>query len=415
MRILWLSHLVPYPPKGGVLQRSYHLLNQTSKYFDVDLIAFNQPNLMAPMFESQEKGLNISKAKLGEFCKSIDIFNIPSGSSGLNKLALAFKSLLSKDPYNINWLKSNEYAEKIKLALVEKDYDLVHFDTICLYPFLPLIPKNISISLDHHNIESEMLHRRCANESNPLKKLYFWQEAKRLESYERTFCKVAGVNITCSELDSERLLKLVPEARTEDIPNGVDIDYFTPIQPEKTSEKKIIFIGRLNWYPNTKAVLYLANQIWPLLKATIPDITCDIIGANPPSQVLELSKQDPSFKVHGFVDDIIPYMKPNTVYVCPLTDGGGTKLKILDALAMGMPIVADPIACEGINVTNQMNVLFSNTPEQYIENIKRILSDDDLSKQLSLNARELAENEYSYNSIGQKLSKTFTDTIQRHR
>jgi glycosyltransferase involved in cell wall biosynthesis len=367
------------------------------------------------MFENPEQGISTAKSKLEEFCATVDISNIPSGSSELSKITLALKSLLSKDPYNINWLKSNEYAEKIKHALNEKNYDLVHFDTICLYPFLPLIPENIATSLDHHNIESEMLHRRSSNERNPLKKLYFWQEAKRLESYEKEFCTIAGINITCSELDSQRLLTLVPEACAESIPNGVDISYFTPIKPETTTEKRIIFIGRLNWYPNTKAVLYIANQLWPLLKKEIPNIKCDIIGANPPAEIVELSKLDSSFKVHGFVDDILPFMKPETIYICPITDGGGTKLKILDALAMGMPIIADPIACEGINVTDQSNVLFSNTLEQYIENIKNVFEDSGLSSRLSINARELAEQQYSYNSIGVKLSDSYINTIQQHR
>lgn len=413
MKILWISHLVPYPPKGGVLQRSHHLLHQVSKEFDVDLLAFHQPKLMAPMFKNVDEGLDIAKRKLSEFCDNVDVYDIPAGTSNFNMGVLALKSLVTPSPYNINWLKSKSFSEKLSHLLKTNSYDLVHFDTISLYPYLDLVPAGIATSLDHHNVESHMLLRRSDNEKNILKKFYFKQEGYRLEKFEREFCERVSINITCSDIDTERLQLLAPKANILTIPNGVDIDFFSPTADvkEKNSNKKIVFIGRLNWYPNRKAALYIAEKIWPLLKRDIPGVQCDIIGANPPPETITLSENDPSFNVHGFVDDIHPYMSSTTIYVCPISDGGGTKLKIIDALAMAMPIVAHPISCEGINVEENSNVLFAKEPEEFSAQISKLFDDQLLMKRLGENARKLAEDTYSYNAIGTCLRHSFVEVI----
>lgn len=410
MKILWLSHLIPYPPKGGVLQRSYHLLNELSKNNSIDLLAFQQTNLMKPVYPDISEGLKISKSVLSGICNYVEFFSIPSLSSNSQAL-LALKSLFTKDPYNINWLKSQEYGAAVEKALKENDYDLVHLDTISLIPYFKLVPENIPIALDHHNIESHMLFRRAENEINPIKKLYFWQEGKRLEKFEKIYCPKCAVNITCSDLDTHRLKKIVNSENIETIPNGVDISFFSPnlfdVDVLEKGIKRLVFIGRLSWYPNTKAVSFLANKLWPKLKLAIPEIECDIIGANPPNDVLKLSNQDRTFRVHGFVDDIHPFFTTTSIYICPITDGGGTKLKIIDALAMGMPIVADPIACEGISVENNVNIIFAETEEEYVSNIKSLFDSTDSMRKLGEKARELAVKSYSYESIGAHLEEIY--------
>jgi glycosyltransferase involved in cell wall biosynthesis len=405
MKILWLSHLIPYPPKGGVLQRSYHLLNQLTKYHDVDLLAFNQKELIGPLFNSVEEGEQEALKHLSAICNKVEFFEIPCDKSPINKKLLAFKSLFTRFPYTLNWLLSEQFSARLKELIYKEKYDFIHFDTISLAPYLSSC-NSIPTSLDHHNIESHMLFRRASKETNIVKKLYFFQEGKRLEKYERIYCPKFSFNFTCSDVDTKRLLEISPTSFAHTIPNGVDTTYFTP-EPPLEKKNSLLFIGTLNWYPNIEAVEFIAQKIWPQIKRDIPETQVDIIGANPPDSIKRVAQNDKNFYAHGFVDDILPYFKQAKCYVCPIKDGGGTKLKILDALSMGMAIVADPIACEGIDVTDRKDVVFAETPAQYMAAITEILQDQKLRETLQLNARKLAVKMYSFDNIGKELSSLF--------
>jgi sugar transferase (PEP-CTERM/EpsH1 system associated) len=410
MNILWLSQLVPYPPKGGVLQRSFHLIRELARYHTVDLIAFNQQSLMMPLFEDMEDALTVAKQELGLFCRHIAIVPIESDKNLYGKHMIALKSLFTRDPYTINWMKSNAYHEQVKHFLSENSYDVVHFDTISLVPYMVDVD-DIPMVLDHHNIESHMLFRRAENETNYLMRWYFKQEGRRLDAVEKRVCPEFALNITCSEIDSERLVRLTGAGFVETVPNGVDTEYFVP-DATNTQEKSLVFVGRLDWYPNIKAVRFIAYEIWPRIKSAEPGISVDIIGANPPEDICRLAENTADFNVHGFVDDVRPYINRAAIYVCPINDGGGTKLKILDALAMQKAIIAHPIACEGIAVEEGRNVLFAETGDEYVAHIKRLLADKDERVLLGVNARKLIEERYDYQSVGRNLARLFEACVK---
>ena len=405
MRVLWLSHLIPYPPKGGVLQRAYHLLKEVAKHHDVDLLAFHQPNLMRPLVSSLDEGIKEAQQVLNGFCRKVEFVEISSQQGRFSNYFLALKSLLTQDPYNINWLKSPDYMKVLCELLQSSDYDLVHFDTISLVPYFNLVGK-IPTVLDHHNIESHMLIRRAENESNVLKKWYFRQEGLRLEIFEKQFCPQFSLNITCSEIDKQRLQGIAPASWVEEVPNGVDVNYFKP-DSSVEQEKSLIFIGTLNWYPNIEAVRFLAHELWPSLKAEVPGISIDIIGAEPPADIVRLSETDNDFRVHGFVDDILPFMNKAAIYVCPIMDGGGTKLKVLDALSMEKALVAHEIACEGISVQNEKNVIFAQSVDEYVNAIKLLIENEPFRRTMGAEARKLVEEKYAYEMVGKNLSNLY--------
>jgi polysaccharide biosynthesis protein PslH len=409
MRILWLSHLIPYPPKGGVLQRSYNLIKEVSRYHEVDLLAFNQEKLITPLFDSCEHGVKEARVELTKICKNVDFFSIPCLKTDVHQGLTALFSLFSQ-PYNINWLRSRAFGESLKEKIASDVYDLIHFDTISLLPYFKFIPEGVSTCLDHHNIESHMLLRRSKIEENFLKKFYFWQEGLRLQQFERKFCSKFSCNITCSDVDTDRLSIIAPGAKVVTVPNGVDLQYFKP-QGLRKQTSRLIFVGTLNWYPNIEAVFYIAEELWPQLKKRYPGLHFDIIGVNPPERIVTLSKKYQDFHVHGFVDDVRPYIEAASIYVCPIHDGGGTKLKILDAMAMGSAIVAHPIACEGVNVSDGVNVLLASDPPSFVDKISRLLESPDMRSSLGLNARTLMETSYGFEAIGQQLSTIFQQSI----
>lgn len=408
MKILWLSHLVPYPPKGGVLQRSYYLIKELSRYHTVDLVAFNQADLIAPFYNGDmDEALNDAIKNLSPICNRIKIFPIPNETGRSGKFRLAVKSLMTQAPYTINWLKSADFEQYLYQIARSEEYDLVHFDTISLDIFRHCFD-GVPCFLDHHNIESHMLLRRAKNEQNVLKKLYFYQEGVRLKKYEQRVCPIYTGHITCSDIDTNRLRALSPSSSIKTIPNGVDTRYFKPKGLEQ-EQKTLIFVGTMNWYPNVEAVLYLCNEIMPLLRERCRDVSLKIIGANPPEEIKQFNLSTSDIQVLGFVDEIRDHIEEATLYVCPIMDGGGTKLKILDALGMGKAIVAHRIASEGIEVRDGENIVFADSPEEYCSAIVDLLKDPAKRERLGRAGRQLAEERYEFESIGQTLSSYYLE------
>ena len=400
-RILWLSHFVPYPPKGGLLQRSHNLLREVAEGHEVDLVAFNQHDLIGPLFESVEAGTREARQRLGELCRRIQILDAPTDRCGGGKRWVALKSLVTRYPYTVNWLQDPAYAQVVDTWCRDTQYDVVWVDTISLVPYLDQVPPGPVLLLDHHNVESHMLRRRAELEANPAKRWYYAQEGRRLEQLERQWCPRFDRNLMCSQTDAERLRGIV-DCRTAIVPNGVDVEFFDAPDGAGTG-RSIIFVGTLGWYPNVDAVTWLGNELWPRLKQRLPDLRCDIVGANPPAAIVELGARLQDFVVHGFVDDVRSVIEQAGVYVCPIRDGGGTKLKILDALAMRKALVAHPIACEGIDVTDRKDVWLAETPAEYCEAIETLLADADLRRTLGDNGRRLVESRYAYSVVGAQL------------
>lgn len=408
MKILWLSHLVPYPPKGGVLQRSYYLLRELSKYHEIDLLAFNQEDLMAPLYDGDvERGLNEANIELSTICNSVKIFDIQCDKKKYGKLRLALGSLFSRYPYTINWLQSTDFGNALRDKVKSEKYDLVHIDTISLDIYRPIL-SGIPCVLDHHNIESHMLFRRVRQEKSFLKRVYFFQEGIRLKGYERKFCPSYIGHITCSDIDSKRLSALSASSKIRTIPNGVDTSFFSPKGLGQV-KKNIIFVGTMSWYPNIEAALFICDKIMPRLRRLCPGVHLEIIGANPPEKIKKIGRDYPDINVIGFVDDVRDYIERAAVYVCPIMDGGGTKLKVLDALAMEKPIVAHRIASEGINVTDGINILFADSADKYTELISRLIESPIERMRLGKAARELAVEQYEYSAIGKALSEYYIE------
>jgi len=411
MKVLWLSHLLPFPPQGiGVLQRSANLLKAVAGKHQVTLLAFNQKDLLRIYNPDVNVALQAALSEMKKLCHSVKVFDIECDKKRYGKARLALSSLFSSWPYTIRWLTSDEYLVALKQELAANEYDLIWLDTVSLAQYRNILKQSTAkILLNHHNIESDMMYRRAKKENNIIKKAYFYYEAYKLKVYERKEVAKFNINITCSELDSERLEFITSGVNTHVIPNGVNTEFFSPINEIIPDPYSLIFVGGMSWYPNREAMLFFSKEVWPELKRQIPDISMHVVGENPPQYLIDLAKRDSNYHVYGFVDDVKSLFYKSGIYVCPISDGGGTKLKILDALAMGKPIVANKIACEGIDVTDRTNVLFAETPDEYINNIIELINDSLLRKKLSENSRKLILEKYSYEVIGKELLELFKD------
>jgi len=413
MRILWLSHLVPYPPKAGVLLRSFNLIRELSRYHEINLIAFRQDDFLETFYVDLNEGLSVARAELERFCENVDFVPIQAETQLLGKYKVAVTSLIAGECYTIRWLDSQNTRSAIRKLLTNKTFDLIHFDTISLCPFRDLISGG-KISLGHHNIESHMLLRRADKEKSMLKSWYFGQEGHRLEEYERKVCSHFDINITCSVLDSERLRTIAPDATVVEVENGVDLQYF--LSRRRTEHRRsLVFVGTMNWYPNIEAAEFLVAKIMPALQRVDPVFHLKIVGSSPAKSVIQIARENGNVAVTGYVDDVRPYIERAEVYVCPITDGGGTKLKLLDAFSMAKAVVCHPVAAEGIDVVPGRDVIFAENVTEFVDAIVRLSNNPNLRGRLGANARALVEKKYSYRSIGEKCSAIFEELVDTNK
>lgn len=350
---------------------------------------------------------------MSELSKLVDvrrIFDIPEDKMPLGRHLTAFYALATGKAFNMSWLDSKPVHDFISNLVLEEDFDAVHVDTISLAVYFKHF-SNITTVLNHHNFESGMLEQRASSERNVVKRWYYRTEARRLLKSEIVYCRKASLNIACSDEDSIEMSEKAAVNNFITVPNGVDVDYFFPDSGAPISEKTIVLVGGLSWYPNREAVEYFIKDIWPLLKEAVPGLRVDIVGRNPTRAIIEASEQESAINVHGFVDDVRVYLWRSSLYLCPIRTGGGTKLKILDALASGCCIVADPFACKGINVKNGRHVFYAETPEQYVSKIKFLLANPEVQAAARQEGPRLIRESYNYEAIGSKYSKSLSDLL----
>jgi polysaccharide biosynthesis protein PslH len=411
MNVLWLAHAIPYPPKAGFLTRSYHLLRELARRQRVDLIAFVQEPWVRTLFPTLQQGLEESRHALESFCGSVTFLPIDHLQPRWGKQLTALRALLAGSTYTTSWLVSAPARVAIAGQLAAHSYDLVHFDTIGLAPYRTLTGR-IPATLTHHNIESHMLQRRADNTANVIARSYFRHEGHKLQTIERHSAAQFARHITCSALDRTRLREIAPDADIVVIPNGVDTEFFGS-QGRALRPDSVVFVGSMNWYPNVAAMLFFLREIWPSLKSRVPRATMDIAGSSPDESVVKLARSSPDVTVHGYLPDVRPLIDSAAVYVCPIRDGGGTKLKILDAFAMSKCVVAHPIACEGIDIAAGETVVLASTPEEFVAEISSLLADAARRVAIGAAARQLVKQKYSFSSIGERFNATVADVVQR--
>jgi polysaccharide biosynthesis protein PslH len=398
--ILWLSHFVPYPPKGGCFQRSYNLIKRVAAVHDVHLIAVKHKSGTHPEDEIRE-----ARTELLRHCKSVQILDISASTTAVKLALRGLASVFTWSPLTVTIYRSAELRKQVRELVQREKIEAAHFDAISLADYLEDVG-DVPTVMTHHGAESFMIRRRIDNEKNLGRKMFFWLEWQMLRRYEARMCPRFSMNVVMSKLDQDILARIAPDARYTVVSNGVDIDFFARADGQRRPNS-IVFAGRLDQYSNRHGMLRFMNEAWPAIKRRHSDAVIDIIGSNPPKEIEALAKKDPNVRVHGFVPDVRPYFTNASVAICPIWDGGGTRIKVLDGLAQGMPLVATSIGAEGIDVVPERDLLIADTPEQFAHQISRIFTDDALRNRLEVDGRRLVETVYSWDSIAEKLATLY--------
>jgi glycosyltransferase involved in cell wall biosynthesis len=319
---------------------------------------------------------------------------------------------LSPRPFSVLAHQSAAFRRRVGELVETKNFDVIHVDTIALAQFLDQ-RWAIPTVLTHHNIESQLMERRAGAESSLLARLYLHRETRKLLAYEAKLSGMFDVNVFVAQTDEQTLMGRVPGLRTAIVPNGVDIEYFTPNQGKDSPA--LIYTGGMNMFANRDAVMFFLSEVWPLIRNQVPEVRFFVVGQDPPKELLELAARDPQIVVTGYVNDVRPLVWDATVYVVPLRVGGGTRLKVLDAMAMGKAMVSTSIGCEGLEVRPDEHLLVADSPEQFADKTVKLLCDPNRRSTLGRNARELVERRYSWRMIGGQLLEAYRLAVENRR
>jgi polysaccharide biosynthesis protein PslH len=404
MRILFVTQIVPYPPHGGVLQRGFNLLRELGSKHEVHLLAFHHPDEL-PHGEAVER----SRAELGKFCSKLEYFSLWPKQSNVHKLAAFAAGAFYPRPFSVLAHKNSQLEARIAQLCAERACDVVHLDTIALAPYSQYA-NSIPTVLAHHNIESQLMARRAERESNMAARMYVQSQTQRLVAYEREHAGKFRMNITVSEADAETLRSICPSARTGVVPNGVDTNYFTARNDEETPA--LIYTGGMNMFANRDAVEYFLDHIWPRIKAAVPGVRFFAVGSRPSPRVLEAAASDAAVEAPGFVDDVRPWVARSAVYVVPLRVGGGTRLKMVDAMAQGKAIVATSLGAEGIDGKHGEQFMLADDPETFARSVIDLLQDKAARLRLGAAARKRAEERYAWPILGAHLGDLYRQVIK---
>lgn len=405
-RLLCLAQCLPYPPHSGVANRTFNILRQLQIEYDVDLVAFSrlchQPDHAAR--DAARDALRSVVAFVAEPTP------VPSEHSTPRKIWDHLRSLVSGRAYTFYEYSSRAFAARLRAVLRTRTPDLVHLDSLDCHRWLSELPQ-VPMALTHHNIESELLRLQARYRGQTALGHYLQLQAARLERLERELCARLALNVVMSEVDAQRLRALAPGAATIVVPNGTDTDYFQP-NGAKSIAGQVVFVGGTYSYPNRDAVEFLLREIWPKIRRADRSALLRLIGRGTQADLTRYNAE-PGVTALGYVPDVRPAVSAARCCVVPIRIGGGTRLKILDAWAMGKAVVSTSIGCEGLDTADGANILIRDTPEAIADAVLHVLHDASLRSRLEQNARRTAIETYSWHRMGARIRSAYDALLAR--
>ena len=400
MRILWLNTPLLLPlDKGGKL-RTWHLMRHLARRNHITCISFADPAAPAA-----------HRAGMSEVCAELITIDRPeSTKEGLRFYASVARHLFDPVPYAVAQYRSRAYRRAVRAALASNSFDRIVCDFLVPAVNMPARLPCPAV-LFTHNVEAEIWRRHAETATNKLRKRLYETQWRRMLRFEgRTVARFDRV-LAVSEVDRDTLQRLYGdrlEAPVSVVPTGVDTDYFAPASNEPQA-KRVVFTGSMDWLPNADAVQFFCREIFPIVREAEPDVTFTIVGRSPTPAVRRLA-EDRGVEVTGRVEDIRPYLAKSSVYVVPLRIGGGTRLKIFEAMAAGRAVVSTSIGAEGLPVEHGRHLLLADDPGAFARSVIALLRDADTRANLAREARALVTERYDWSAAALHLEASLAET-----
>jgi len=398
IKILYLSHLYPYPPNDGGRILTYHTIkSDVDNGIEVFLLAFNESAIHSPLDQI---------AKVHVVTK-----NTRSKTSGM------FWNLFSSLPYTLSKFIDERVIKVCKDILQTHSIDLIVIDSLHMAFYIDFLKKgwpDLPIILRQHNVESTIMFRFFQNQTNPIVRLYGKYQYHKLFDFERKSIEKVDRCFAISEEDRRRTIRMSPQVaeKTITIPAGVDSDKYHPLdQAEDTNS--IIFSGNMGWLPNEDGIIWFYKNIFEKLKRDIPLIKFYIVGKDPSRRILRLN-DNKNVIVTGFVEDERGFIARSMIFIDPIRIGGGIRLKILNAMAMAKPVVTTSVGAEGIVCNDGEDIMIADDENDFYQKIITLFKDDKKRQNIGTRGRKTVVENYSWEKITQKMHEEYLSLIRRN-
>lgn len=393
MKILFLTSRIPFPPHRGDKLKIFNLIKQLSRRgHEITLVSFIGS-------KTEEDYVN----SLSQFCADVKTLRLHPLRSIFNCLINIFSSI----PFQVAYFKTQRMARLVSDVLASRDFDIIHVHLIRMAQYGVAVSRPPR-TLDLTDAGSLYLERFLEITGNPLKRVFLRTELKRLKRYEKLLERF-DVSLVCSEVDKGVLQARAPHAHIDLLQNGIDLEYFSANGTTSPIPGRIIYTGNMSYYPNIDGALYFIKEIFPKIRKSFPNARLHIVGQNPSSALKRLGDQD--VVVTGFVPDIKGQYLQSAVAVAPIRFGAGTLNKILEPMALGIPVVATSIAMEGLPVQSGRDILVADSPDDFAQSVVQLLNDEKLQRMLGANAQSVVRNLYDWKRIGIQLEKIYKDVL----
>jgi glycosyltransferase involved in cell wall biosynthesis len=395
MRILVVSSYPPSRQSGGRV-RLRALMRGLAESHSVSLLSF---------VSTTEERAALDELR-ADYDQVVAVPNDRIGAAGMAKRGLQLRSLFSMRSFERFTCERSAFQTALDRVVARSQFDIVHVEGCFMshYDF----PRGACVVMDEQNIEYEVLRRVVSVTKASPRKLYSHLDYLKLRSEEQRSWRAADACAVTSPRDEALLRQVLPQARAAVVPNGVDLDFFAPAEA-RPDRGTILFFGQISYYPNTDALLFFLRDVFPLLLRSHPSLRLVIVGPSAPPAIQRWAS--PNVIITGPVDDVRPYLRAAQAVIVPLRIGGGTRLKILEAMAMGKAVVSTRLGAEGLAVTDQRDILLADGAEAFATEVRRVLEDDDLAAGLGGAARRLVEAQYDWRSSVRSLEALYRSAM----
>lgn len=399
MRILWIKVGGLWPLNTGGRLRSFHIIAELSRRHQVTLLTTHAP----------AEGLETLAGKLPQCERVISFpYAAPKWRSARFPLML-LRSWFSSLPVDLWKHRVSRLRREVARMLKDEAVDVCVADFLFAVPNVPR-SRRVPIVFFAHNVEHMIWKRLCQTEPRMWRRTLLELEWRKMRRYEAKACRQAKLTVAVSPADRDLLAANAPGSNSCAIATGVDIAYFTPCRiPEEPAH--LVFTGSMDWRPNEDAILYFMDAILPAIRHEIPDVSLTVVGRNPSLQ-LRKEAGKAGVEVTGTVEDIRPHVARAAVYVVPLRIGGGTRLKIFEALAMGKAVVSTTIGAEGLPLTHGEHFLQADDPAAFARAVVLLLHDPALRRRLGVAGRRLVEERYSWSQVALEFEARCKETLE---
>lgn len=402
-KILFLSNRSPLPIKDGHTRRTYNILKGLA---DNNLVHF------VSLFESQEELGDSNVASLKGMCDRVEFIQAPNKNFSLEMLLRLFRSLFSIDPYTIWRHYSKDYYNRVSELIVRGNYDIVHCDNL---PIAYTCRNNNSVfrSITDHDVSYLKCTRMAKETRNVALKLFLYYEALKIRNLEKRVLGQFDLGIVVSEIDKIKLHEISEDKDLLVIENGVNTDEFRPSEKVELEDNTLVWVGGFKPFSNESGMYFFLTNIYPVIKRNVPNVKLNIIGDDISTRLKKVVLSDPSIHYLGFVDNPLPYIQNSSIFIVPIISGSGTRLKLLEAMAVGKAIVTTDIGCEGIEGRKDFHYAVANTPQEFSDATANLLRNPTERVKMGINARNLVVDKYDWAVILNKLNKRYSLVVKK--